>query len=91
MMLQNTAQKIARRPRTGLIVAATGTDLGYEAFANTVRFVRKIQLVGIGEERIADAVDLISRKEARIIEAANADDFDIEKLKQAIQAMADIH
>ena len=41
--------------------------------------------------RIADAVDLISRQEARIIEASNADDFDIEKLKQAIQAMADIH
>jgi regulator of RNase E activity RraA len=41
--------------------------------------------------RIADAVDLISRKEAHILEAANAADFDIEKLKQAIGASADIH
>ncbi len=41
--------------------------------------------------RIADAVDLIARKEARIIEAANADGFDIEKLKQAIHGMAEIH
>lgn len=40
---------------------------------------------------IAEAVDLISRKEARIIEASNADDFDIEKLKQAIHAAAEIH
>ena len=40
---------------------------------------------------IAAAVDLISRKEARIIEASNAADFDIEKLKQAIQAAAEIH
>ncbi|MHA1151687.1 MAG: RraA family protein [Alphaproteobacteria bacterium] len=41
--------------------------------------------------RIADAVDLISRKEARILEASNADDFDIEKLKQTIHALADVH
>ncbi len=41
--------------------------------------------------RIADAVDLISRKEARILEAARADSFDIEKLKQAIRGSADIH
>ncbi len=41
--------------------------------------------------RIADAVDLITRKEAHILEAANAADFDIEKLKQAIGASADIH
>ena len=41
--------------------------------------------------RIADAVDLISRREARILEASNADGFDIEKLKQAISAMAEIH
>jgi regulator of RNase E activity RraA len=41
--------------------------------------------------RIADAVGLMSRKEARILEAANADGFGIEKLKQAIGASADIH
>lgn len=42
-------------------------------------------------DRIADAVALIARKEARILVAANAADFDIEKLKQAIGASADIH
>ena len=41
--------------------------------------------------RIADAVDLISRKEARILEAARVDGFDIGKLRQAIGASADIH
>ncbi len=40
--------------------------------------------------RLADAVDLIARKEACIIEASNANDFDIEKLKQAIHASAEI-
>ncbi len=41
--------------------------------------------------RTADAADFKSRKEARIIEVAEADGFDIEKLKQAIRRSADIH
>ncbi|MBT6095218.1 MAG: RraA family protein [Rhodospirillaceae bacterium] len=41
--------------------------------------------------KIPAAVDLITRREAKILDAARADDFDIEKLKQAIGASGDIH
>jgi regulator of RNase E activity RraA len=42
-------------------------------------------------KKIPAAIDLISRREQVIIEAAQADDFDIEKLKSAIGQTADIH
>lgn len=42
-------------------------------------------------KEIPAAVDLISRREGKILEAARADDFDINKLKQAIGSAADIH
>ncbi len=42
-------------------------------------------------KRIPDAVDLISRKEARILDAARAEGFDIEKLKQAIGSAEETH
>jgi len=42
-------------------------------------------------QKIPDAVDLISRKEARILGAAKADGFNIEKLKQAIGDAEEIH
>ena len=42
-------------------------------------------------KKIPAAIDLISRREQVIIEAARADDFDIEKLKSAIGQTADIH
>ena len=41
--------------------------------------------------RTTDAADFKSRKEARILEVAEADGFDIKKLKQAIRESADIH
>lgn len=41
--------------------------------------------------RIPAAVDLISRREAKILEAARAPDFDVEKLKAAMGAARDIH
>jgi len=41
--------------------------------------------------RIPAAVDLIARCEAKIIEAAKAADFDIEKLRAAMGAARDIH
>lgn len=40
---------------------------------------------------IPDAVDLISRREAHILEAANSDNFNIEMLRQAIGAAQDVH
>ena len=40
---------------------------------------------------IADAADLIARREAVILEAARADDFDIERLKKAMADQAEIH
>ena len=42
-------------------------------------------------KKIPAAIDLISRREQVIIEAAQADDFDIERLKSAIGQTADIH
>ena len=42
-------------------------------------------------KKIPDAVDLISRREAVILEAARADDFDIDKLKAAMAGMKEIH
>ena len=42
-------------------------------------------------KKIPAAIDLISQREQVIIEAARADDFDIEKLKSAIGQTADIH
>lgn len=42
-------------------------------------------------KKIPDAVDLITRKEAVILEAARAPDFNFEKLKAAIGNQADIH
>jgi len=41
--------------------------------------------------KIPDAVDLISRREAKILTAAKSDDFDIGKLRQAIGDAAEIH
>ena len=42
-------------------------------------------------EKIPAAVDLIARREAKIIEAAKAPGFDVEKLKAAMGAARDIH
>ena len=42
-------------------------------------------------KRIPGAVDLIARREAKILEAARAPDFDVEKLKAAMGAARDIH
>lgn len=42
-------------------------------------------------KQIPDAVDLISRREARILDAAKSDGFNIEMLKQAIEAGQDMH
>lgn len=42
-------------------------------------------------EKIPDVVGLLSRREAEIIGAAKASDFDIEKLKAAVGAARDIH
>ena len=42
-------------------------------------------------KKIPTAIDLISRREQVIIEAARAENFDIEKLKSAIGQTADIH
>jgi regulator of RNase E activity RraA len=42
-------------------------------------------------KRIPVAIDLITRREKVIIEAAQAENFDIEKLKSAIGQTADIH
>jgi hypothetical protein len=42
-------------------------------------------------KKILAAIDLITRREKVIIDAAQADDFDIEKLKSAIGQTADIH
>ena len=41
--------------------------------------------------KIPAAVELVSRREAQILEAARADDFNIDKLKKAIRTSADIH
>lgn len=41
--------------------------------------------------QIPDAVDLISRREAHILDATKSDGFNIETLKQAIAAGQDIH
>jgi hypothetical protein len=41
--------------------------------------------------KIPTAIDLISRREQVIIEAAQAENFDTEKLKSAIGQTADIH
>ncbi len=41
--------------------------------------------------KIPRAVELISRREAQILEAARGDDFNIDKLKKAIRTSADIH
>ncbi|MGI9386711.1 MAG: RraA family protein [Methyloligellaceae bacterium] len=42
-------------------------------------------------KKIPDAVDLIARREAKILEAARSPDFDVEKLKAAMGAAKDIH
>ena len=42
-------------------------------------------------KRIPDAVDLLIRREAVILKAARAPDFNFEKLKVAIGTQADIH
>jgi regulator of RNase E activity RraA len=42
-------------------------------------------------KKIPTAIDLISRREQVIIEAAQAENFDTEKLKSAIGQTADIH
>lgn len=39
---------------------------------------------------IAQAMDLIDRREAVVLEAARADDFDIDKLKQAMAEQSEI-
>ncbi len=41
--------------------------------------------------KIPDAIDLISRREAKIIEAAKAPGFDMDKLKAAMAGAKDIH
>jgi regulator of RNase E activity RraA len=42
-------------------------------------------------KKIPEAVGLISRREAKILEAARSPDFDVEKLKTAMGAARDIH
>lgn len=42
-------------------------------------------------KKIPDVVDLISRREAKILDAAKAPGFDVEKLKVAMGAAKDIH
>jgi regulator of RNase E activity RraA len=42
-------------------------------------------------KKIPDAIDLISRREAKIIEAAKASGFDIDKLKAAMAGAKEIH
>jgi uncharacterized membrane protein len=42
-------------------------------------------------KKIPEAVDLISRREAKILEAARAPGFDAAKLKAAMGAARDIH
>lgn len=42
-------------------------------------------------KKLPDAIDLLTRKEAVILEAARAPGFDIEKLKTAMGQSADIH
>ena len=42
-------------------------------------------------KKIPDAVDLLIRREAVVLEAAKAPDFNFEKLKAAIGTQADIH
>ncbi|MBM08294.1 MAG: acyl transferase [Magnetovibrio sp.] len=41
--------------------------------------------------KIPEAVELVSRREEQVLKAARADDFNIEKLKKAINRSADIH
>ncbi len=41
--------------------------------------------------RIPDAVDLITRKEAKILDAARKPDFSIDTLKEALSEMSEIH
>ncbi len=41
--------------------------------------------------KIPEAVDLISRREAKILEAAKAPGFNVEKLKAAMGVARDIH
>ena len=41
--------------------------------------------------KIPAAVDLIARREAKILDAAKAPGFDVEKLKAAMGAARDIH
>ena len=69
------------------MVASAHMSVVTAKVAGVKRIVAQPKVLG----RIADAVDLISRKEARILEAAKADGFHIEKLKQAIRGSADIH
>ena len=42
-------------------------------------------------KKIPAAIDLISRREAEVLSAARADDFDIEKLKVVLAQIKDIH
>ena len=42
-------------------------------------------------KKLPDAVELLTRREAVILEAARASDFDIEKLKAAMGKSAEIH
>lgn len=42
-------------------------------------------------KKIPDAADLISRREAKILEAAKSADFDVEKLKAAMAGAREIH
>ena len=46
---------------------------------------------GDAVKKIPDAVDLLIRREAVILEAAKAPGFNFEKLKAAIGTQADIH
>lgn len=42
-------------------------------------------------DKLPAAIDLIARKEAKILDLAKSGDFSLERLKQAIGEMADIH
>ena len=41
--------------------------------------------------KIPEVVELLTRREAKVIEAAKASDFDVEKLKAAMGAAREIH
>ncbi len=50
-----------------------------------------VMVPALAVTKIPDAVDLISRREAKILEASKAPGFNVETLKAAMGAARDIH